>query len=152
MSDYLEGYGVEDARRERLRKRALLSLLVIAFLGGVLWFVLRDRREKAQLATFYEALRSKRYEEAYRMWGCAKENPCRDYSFERFLEDWGPQSPHADLSGMKVVKTRSCRSGIIQTLDFNGKDELHLYVNRGDLVLSYSPWPICDPRIKPPTP
>jgi len=152
MSDYLEGYGVEDARRERIRKRFLLSLFVLLILGGVLWFVFRDRREKSQLEAFYDTLRGKRYEEAYRMWGCGKENPCRDYSFERFLEDWGPQSPHADLSGMKVVRTRSCRSGIIQTIDFRGKDEIHLYVNRGDLVLAYAPWPICDPRIKPPAP
>ena len=152
MSDYLAGYGVEDARRDRIRKRALISLLAIVVLGGILWYILRDRREKSQLATFFEILRGGRYEEAYRMWGCAKEKPCRDYSYERFLEDWGPQSPHADLRGMNVVRTRSCRTGIIQTIDFSGKDEIHLYVNRGDLVLAYAPWPICDPRIKPPTP
>lgn len=149
MSGFLEGYGAGEERRERLIKRAALSALAVAVLGGGLWFWLRNWREERQVSRFLELLQRKDYPGAYHLWGCTETKPCRDYSFEKFLEDWGPKSTHTDLATLRVVKTRSCRGGIIKALQFPG-DEVLLWVERKDLTLGYAPWPVCNPRIPSP--
>jgi hypothetical protein len=147
MSNFLDDYGVAEARRGRILKFILVALLVLVVAGGALYFSFRNYREQKQAKMFLNLLRDRRYEQAYRLWGCTPASPCRDYSFEKFLEDWGPDSPHADLARMEVVHTRSCSQGIIQILRFGQDDEVRLWVSRGDLTLGFAPWPICDPRI-----
>jgi hypothetical protein len=150
MSGYLEGYGAGEERRARIIKRAILALIVLLVVAGVAYFTLRDFREKQQLKAFLEALRNHEYQQAYTMWGCTESSPCPQYSYEKFLEDWGPQSPHSDVSRVSVSKTRSCSTGIIATVEFGkGEPEL-LWVERKDKTLSYAPWPMCNPRMKPP--
>lgn len=144
MASYLEGYGAGEERRERIIKRILISagaILVVALAG---YFLFRDYREKAQADRFVELLRAGQYEPAYELWGCTKDKPCRDYPLNKFLEDWGPKSPHADLAAMKIVKTQHCKQGIIRTFEWAKGDKIPLWVNRGDLTLSYAPWPVCD--------
>ena len=151
MSSYLDDYDAGAARRTRLRNRILAGVLIVAGGGGGLYFQFRNYREESRSKLFFDHLRSRRYEQAYEVWGCTAATPCRSYSFKMFLDDWGPKSEHADLSKMQVVKTRSCSEGIIQALQFDAKEKpLLLWVNRGDLTLSYAPWPSCDPHI--PTP
>ena len=41
------------------------------------------------------------------------------YPMESFLQDWGPQSEHADVSGYRISKSRSCGSGVILTVNFD---------------------------------
>jgi hypothetical protein len=69
---------------------------------------------------------------------------------DKFLEDWGPKGPYADPARRKTEITRHCSSGIIQTVTFGSGEPLHLYVNSGDLRISFSPWPVCNPRIPSP--
>jgi len=150
MGSYLEGYGAGEEERARLIKRllALAGVFGILALGG--YFLFRDYREKRQADHFIELLRARQYEAAYALWGCSKEKPCPDYNFDKFLEDWGPQSPHADLGKMKIARTQHCASGIIRTLEWSPSDKVPLWVNRGDLQLSFAPWPVCDFRFQMP--
>lgn len=150
MSDFLEGYGVADARRGRMIKRILLSVIGLAILGTALYFQFRNFREESQARLFFSLLKKQDYQAAYRLWGCTPETPCRDYAFDRFLEDWGPKSPHADLSNLKVEKTRSCDAGIIQILDFGKGEKVNLYVERKDRIIGFAPWEYCNPRWQAP--
>jgi hypothetical protein len=147
MSTYLDDYGSSEGRRAKLRNRILGAVVVLALASGGAYYFFRNYKEEQQARLFISHLRNKQYEQAYRTWGCTGSKPCRDYSFEKFLEDWGPQSAHADLSRMEVTRTRSCSHGIIQTLRFGEKDEVLLWVDRSDLTLGFAPWPICDPKI-----
>ncbi len=147
MAGFMDGYGVADAKRERNLKRIAIALGILLVSAAALYFTFRNYREEKQVSLFLDYLRNKQYAEAYRMWGCTESKPCRDYKFERFLEDWGENSPHKNLDQLKIVKTRSCSGGIIQTLNFGKDNEALLYVNRGDLVIGFAPWPACDPRI-----
>ena len=151
MSNYLDDYGAGEARRSRIRNRILLTTALLAVAGGAAYFTFRNYSEEKQAKAFLEHLRAKQYEQAYRVWGCTETKPCRDYSYEKFLEDWGPKSAHADVSRLEVTRTRSCSHGIIQTLRFNEKDEVLLWVDRSDLSLGFAPWPVCDPRIPSPS-
>jgi hypothetical protein len=62
---------------------------------------------------------------------------------EKFLEDWGPKSPHADVSAARVRRTRSCDSGVIQIVVFSPQDEIPLYVDRDQRQIAYSPFAYC---------
>lgn len=150
MTGYLDAYGAaetERAKREKLLKNLAIGAVAAIVLAVTGWFLFRNYKEEARIKEFVELLQAKQYAEAYKMWGCTEATPCRDYSMQRFLEDWGPQSKHPEPSEMQLKKVKSCTSGIIQVIQW-GSDEIMLWVNRTDLVLSFSPWPICDPRMK----
>ena len=49
MNNYLDNYGVVDARRDQRWKRILYSLLTIAVVGGALWFFLRNFKEESRV-------------------------------------------------------------------------------------------------------
>ncbi|MFN3322266.1 MAG: hypothetical protein ACK5AZ_02120 [Bryobacteraceae bacterium] len=150
MSAFLENYGAGEERRERIIKRIALSVLLLAVMGGILYYNFRNYKEERQSRLFFERLQAQDYEGAYQTWGCTPDTPCRDYSFEKFMEDWGPQSPHADLTALSVKTSRSCENGIIQTATFASGDSVMLWVERSDLSLGFAPWPVCNPRIPAP--
>lgn len=143
MAGYLESYGAADAKRGRALRRWGGGILGVALAGWCVYWYAHDFREKRQVAQFLELLGQKRYEDAYRLWGCDPAKPCRDYNMEKFMEDWGPQSAHADAGRARVRRTRSCETGVIQILEFAPGDETALYVDREKRQIAYSPFNYC---------
>ncbi len=147
MRGYLEGYGAGEEKRERLIHRVLLVVVLLLALGGTLYFVFRNYTESRQAERFFDLLRKQDYRAAYALWGCTEASPCRDYTMQKFLEDWGPKSQHADLSGLKITHTRGCSSGVIIEASFGlGRTE-YLWVDRENKNLGFAPWPVCNPRL-----
>ena len=146
MSGYLDNFGVVDAKRERRNKRIVISILSIAVASGLLWYFFRDWKEESRVREFFAFLEKKDYKQAYALWGCTDATPCRDYAFDKFLRDWGPESIAGDVSAIKRGKVRSCSGGIIQLLTIKG-EEVNLYVKRDDLLVGFAPWNTCTPRI-----
>jgi len=147
MNNYLDNYGVADARREKRTKRILYTVLTLAVVGGLLWFFLRNYKEEARVKEFLSLLERQDYKSAYGLWGCTEATPCRDYNFESFLRDWGPKSDAGNVAGIQRAKVKSCDKGIIQQLQIKGQ-EVNLYVDRTTLVIGFAPWPVCNPRVK----
>lgn len=143
MSGYLDDFGAKEARREDIIKKIVLAAVILAIGGAVLYFVFRDYREKQQIQKFLTLLEQKQYEPAYELWGCTEETPCPDYTYEKFLQDWGPESGYTDIENLEIVKTRSCADGIIQVLTYGEGDELWLWVSREGRTLGFAPWPVC---------
>ena len=139
MPGYLEGYGAGEEKREKLIKRIALGFVLALILGGVSYFFLRNYRETQQAELFFELLRKQDYTAAYRLWGCTPTSTCRDYSMDKFMEDWGPKSPHADLSALKITKTRGCSTGVIIGVSFGKVEPEYLWVERRDRSLGYAP-------------
>ncbi len=150
MAGYLDSYGVGEEKRERIVKRAVIAVLVLLVVSGVLYFMFRNWREDRQMRLFLDLLRKQDYQAAYQLWGCGPSTPCRDYQFDRFLEDWGPKNPRGDPAAARISKTRSCETGVIYTLEYGKDDPLLLWVARSDRVLSFAPWPSCNPRMQTP--
>jgi len=146
-SNYLDNYGVADERRERRSKRILYSLLTLAVVGGALWFFFRNYREESKVREFVQFLEKQDYKSAYSLWGCTEATPCRDYNFDRFLQDWGPKSDASNIAGIKRAKVKTCDKGIIQVLQIKGQD-VNLYVDSQSLTIGFSPWPVCNPRVQ----
>lgn len=147
MSGYFETYGVAEARRLRIIKIIVISVVAVFTVSGLLYWKFKDYKEEKQLALFFDRLKAGDYKGAHALWGCTDEKPCRDYNFDRFMEDWGPKSDAADLSSLKVSKVRSCNAGIIEKADFGPGRSALLWVQRQDLTVGFAPWPVCNPKL-----
>lgn len=147
MNNFLDNYGVVDERRERLVKRILYAVLTITVVGGGLGFFFRNYKEESRVKEFLTLLERQDYKTAYGLWGCTDTTPCRDYKFDRFLQDWGPQSDAGNVAAIQRSKVKSCDKGIIQLLQIKGQD-VNIYIDRATLLVGFAPWPVCHPRIQ----
>ncbi len=142
MYDYLSSYGVTDARRERWRNRILISLLVLTVGGFSGYFFFRTYFEKQTMNRFLDLLAQRNYPAAHALFGCTEGTPCRDYSYQKFLEDWGPGSIWSDPHYAEIAKVRYCGDTVIFNLFIKG-DDVNLVVNKADQQIGFAPWPTC---------
>lgn len=139
---YLDAYGAGVDRRLRTIKLALLIGLGLLLLATVLYFKFRDYPQHKQIDHFFTLLRAGDHQAAYALWGCTDAQPCRDYKFEKFMEDWGPKAIYGNPAGSEVVARYSCDTGVIETVRYPGKPDLHLWVERQTNHLSFAPWAV----------
>ncbi len=146
MAGYLDNYGVADVQRAKRNKQIGLAVLLtlIVGLGGYLF--LHNRTEKRAVSRFLSDLSSGNFQEAYRSWGCTPSTPCRDYSFDKFMEDWGPKGQYGNVKAGHVTVVDSCGDGVVTTLEFPNSKPFGLYVDRKSEILSFAPWPRCPGR------
>src|SRR5579883_1641532 len=112
MSSYLEAYGAAEARHERrirIVKIASLTVACALIAGLILYGMFRNYREEQQAKNFIALLRAHDYQRAYQLW-CPSASACPAYPFNKFLDDWGQQSAHADESSAHIGSTESCGS------------------------------------------
>jgi hypothetical protein len=140
MAGYLDTYGAGDARREKIVKIIVFSLLGLILVGGPLLFVFYDYQEEHQVKHFFQLLEAHDYQAAYAAWGCTQAKPCSGYPISAFMEDWGPKQ---DVSRARIIRSRSCGSGVILTVDIDTNREERLWVQRNDLSIAFSPFPGC---------
>lgn len=152
MSGFLETYGAGEEQRIRWIRRGALAAVLLLAIGLTAYFLLRNYREVRQAERFFELLERKDYPAAYALWGCTEESPCRHYTMEKFMEDWGPGSPHAGVSSRKITKTRGCRDGVILEVQFGSNPPDYLWVDRATRNLGFAPWPVCNPVLPKQTP
>ena len=150
MASYLEAYGAAEeqrAKRVRLIKNSAIALVSVIVVGLIAYGLLKNRPEEQQAKTFVSLLQAHDYQGAYKLWGCSDTHPCKDYSFDKFMEDWGPKSPHADQSSAHIGLSQSCGSGVVIRLDYNGSEEpVTLDIERRTKVISFAPWAECPGR------
>ncbi len=150
MSSYLEAYGAAEeqrAKRVRLIKISSIVLGCVLVVGLIAYALFKNYSEERQAKSFVSLLQAHDYSGAYRLWGCSETNPCRDYAFGKFMEDWGPKSTHADQSTAQIGLSQSCGSGVVIRLDYRGSEEpVSLWVERGTKVISFAPYAECPGR------
>lgn len=148
MGGYLERYGVGDERREKTIKWIVIAAIVAVIVCIVGYFVFRTWPARRHTEAFLDALRKSDYQTAYRMFGC--EQPCKDYPFNSFMEDWGPKSEFSNPSNAAIKKTRFCNTGVIVTLHSPKGNDVALWYERRSAALGFSPWPVCVEHIAAP--
>jgi hypothetical protein len=149
MSSYLEAYGAAEEKHARQIKLIKISAVVLAcvlVVGLILYGLFKNYTEEQRAKTFIELLQKRDYQAAYRLWGCTETQPCPNYKFEKFMEDWGSQSGHADASSAHIGMSQSCGTGVILRIDFKNAEPLPLWVERDTKVISFAPWPECPGR------
>src|SRR5277367_4708496 len=120
---YLEAYGAAEekrARSVRLVKTSTIILVAVLAVGSVLYAVFKNYSEEQRVKSFISLLQNHRYPEAYQLWGCSDARPCRDYKYDKFLDDWGPKSAHADQSSARIAVSQSCGTGVLLRVDYKG--------------------------------
>ena len=142
MAGYLDQYGAGDARREKIIKTVVISLVTLVVLGGIGFFVFHNYRQERQVKRFFELLQARDYQTAYALW-VRTDTDRRGYPFPSFMQDWGPQSSHPDPGNLQISRSRSCGSGVILTVKFGNNQEEKLWVQRDDLTIGFSPLPGC---------
>jgi hypothetical protein len=146
MAGYLDAYGVADARKERLIKRVVLISLAVAIVGVSAYFIFRNWRQEQVVKNFFDLLRDKEYQPAYALWGCTQDHPCKYYGPERFTADWGPSSPYANVSSIKIAHEDTCGSGVVFNIEQASTQSIGLYVDRDSNQISFAPAPRCPGR------
>jgi hypothetical protein len=146
MSSYLEEYGSSEEQKARLAKlvkRAVVALISLLILAGLGYVFFKNYPEERQVKNFLENLRKQDFQTAYRMWGCSESTPCRDYAFQKFMDDWGPKGSHADIGSAHIGLSQSCGTGVLLRVDYKGAEAVPLWVERSTKVVSFAPWPEC---------
>jgi len=147
MAGYLEAYGASEehrVQRIRLIKNTAIAVAAVLIVGLTLYGIFKNYSEEQQVKSFVALTRSQDYRAAYALWGCTDAHPCPDYTFKKFMDDWGPTSAHADQSSAKIGLSQSCGSGVVIRLDYKGSEEpVTLEVERGTKIVGFAPWEEC---------
>jgi hypothetical protein len=146
MPGYLDRYGEGHEERAKRTKRIVAVVLIVLVSALALYLGLRNHRQKAQVKLFVDLLQKHDYAGAYRLWGCTETKPCPDYTFDKFMEDWGPQRKDGQITSFDITKTRACGSGVIVTVNFGQNREERFWVEGSDMTIGYSPWQVCPAR------
>ena len=138
--DFLEEYGAADVRYEKLFKVLVIALLA-SLVGGFLYYVFfLNWREEWQVREFLGMIQEGQYEAAYELWGCKPAKPCQYYPYKEFLEDWGPDSAVGKMNDYNLGRSYRQKTGVIITLEINGKPRPNLWVEKESKVIGFSPY------------
>jgi hypothetical protein len=140
MSAYLQSYGAGEEERNRRIKWLVLGLIGVVIVGIAAYFYFQDFTEERLTTQFLKDLNAQQFEDAYHVWGCSDAKPCRDYSYQKFLEDWGPDKGKGDW---KIKGVDGCPTGVIVAVAATGTERTSLWVERDGGSLSFSPWDEC---------
>jgi hypothetical protein len=142
MPSYLDSYAAIEERkarnRERLKRGAIATVCVVV-VALFLYFIFKNRHQEQQVKIFLQHLQSRQYQEAYSMWGCTGQTPCRDYAFPKFMEDWGPNSPHANAAKARMALSQSCGNSAFIRLEYPQAEAVALMVDKNTEVISFAP-------------
>lgn len=137
---YLDQYAQGSQVFDKLVK-AVACLLLAAIIGYCFyWLFFRNWREERQVERFLTALQEQQFEEGYEYWGCSVAEPCRDYLFNEFLDDWGPQSPLGPVKNFHLGRSYTQPNGAIIELSVNGVQQSNLWVDGVTEVISFFPY------------
>jgi hypothetical protein len=138
MPGYLDQYGAGEEQRIRIVKTIVISLVSVVVLAGILFFIFHNYREEQRGRQFLAYLNAHNYKAAYAMFGCTEAKPCSGYSFDQFMQDWGPASGH-DMASARVTHSSSCGSGVVLTVDYGQNKQEMLWVEGKDLNVGFPP-------------
>src|SRR5690242_21741163 len=112
MPGYLDQYGAGEEQRNRIIIRSIVTMVAVVIVSALAWYLLKNHHQEAVVKTFVEDLRRSDYQAAYRDWGCTTQKPCSDYSFDKFMEDWGPKGSAPAPGVLRISDSESCNKEI----------------------------------------
>lgn len=151
MAGYLDQYGVADARKERRTKRLVLAIIAVVIVGLAGFFYFRNWSEERTVSRFISLLKQKNYQEAYTLWGCTPQTPCRYYGPDRFTQDWGPDGQYKNPEALKLNDVDACGDGalgeaVVFGFSYPGTEDFGLQVDRSTKFIGFAPAARCPGR------
>ncbi len=137
--------------RSKLRRYLVSGLALVLLLSLSGWYLFRFHSEKQTVARFLDALVAGDTERAYQVW-----KPRASYSYQDFLEDWGPAGYYGPVKSYRIETAQKPRdaSGVIVVVElspyqpFPGDNdavknrrtkEVRIWVERQDNSLGFPP-------------
>jgi hypothetical protein len=147
MAGYLAQYGAGEERRNRIIIRSLLSVLIVAVVTALGWYLFLNHHQEGVVKAFVAALKRGDTQGAYRVWGCTSAQPCPDYPYDKFLKDWGPGPDGPDLAVLGLTDSEQCNNAVMLTLQVNSNRTEQLWIDKGNDMISFAPFPICPQQV-----
>lgn len=99
----------EDRPHSKFRRYAISTVVFLALMTLASWYLVRYYHEKDTIRHFLSAVATGNMQEAYRIW-----KPSASYSFQDFLEDWGPDGYYGPVKSFRVERAtqRKDASGV----------------------------------------
>jgi hypothetical protein len=141
MSSYLQTYGEGEERRNRVIKIIILSLIGLLILLWAFYLFFHNYSEKQTVSRFLEKVNKHDYAGAYADWGCTTAAPCKNYDYNRFLQDWGPDKKIS--SPWKIASVDGCKAFVTVNVQATGSELESLGVQRGLKTIMFAPAAEC---------
>ncbi len=146
-----------DPARARRRRGRIIAIVAVVIVLSLLAWHFRYWREERQVDTFFDALQQQNFEKAYGVWMNDpdwKQHPDNyaRYPFSDFMKDWGLGGPWGiiksySIDGVAVPKGGNAGafvspSGVVVVVTVNERigDKAHIWVEKSDKTLSFSPY------------
>ena len=142
MGGYLQNYGAGEEQRNRKVRNIIIVVVALLVLWWILYLVFHNYSEKRTVKQFLAQINARNYTQAYSDWGCSVASPCRNYDYNRFLQDWGPNKKIT--SPWKIDSVDGCRSFVTVNVLAGGVDLESLGVERGTKTLMFAPDEECE--------
>lgn len=147
MAGYLDQYGAGEERRNVIIIRLVVAVVVVAVVVTLGWYLFLNHHQEGVIKEFVAALKRGDVQGAYGIWGCTSSKPCRDYSYEKFAQDWGPGPNGPDPSVLGLTDSEACNNSVMLTVKVNAKRTEQLWMDRTSDLVSFAPVPICPQQI-----
>ena len=141
MASYMQGYGVEEAKRNRVIRLIILGAIAGAVVSIITYFIAHNYAEKQLVKTFLAQVNAHDYKAAYATWNCTSSGTCDNYNYNRFLNDWGPEKKIS--SPWRIVNDDSCKTFLTVNVTAEGSELQSLAVERGEHGIGFAPAPEC---------
>lgn len=141
MGAYLQHYGAGEERRNRIIKWIILGCIAVLIVAWILYLVFHNYSEKQTVKHFLAQVNAHDYSQAYTDWGCSEAKPCRNYDYQRFLQDWGPEKNIT--SPWQIASVDGCKTFVTVNVRAGGAELQSLGVQRGTDTIMYAPAPEC---------
>jgi hypothetical protein len=141
MGSYLQTYGAGEEQRNRIIKWLIIGFIGVLLISWFSYLFFHNFFEERVAKNFLADVNSGNYQAAYRDWGCTDANPCPNYDFKRFLEDWGPSK--TVTPPWKVESVDGCRAFVTVNVKAQGAELQSLSVERGTKALTFAPAAEC---------
>lgn len=135
MAGFLDEYGAGDERRARIVKITVLSVLAVAVVTGLAYYVFHNYSQEQQVKRFFNLLEAHNYEGAYRLWAPTEDGQGQ-YPMKSFLQDWGPP---LNVKGYTILDGESCDRSVIVDVDAGPGGDKKIWVDRSTLAMSFPP-------------
>jgi len=152
MPGYLDHYGAGEDRRNRIVAWIASSAVAAVILAALGWYLFEYHHQESQVKQFLAAVRAQDFKTAYRIWGCTEQHPCRHYSIESLMEDWGGPGTKPewmpDPAVLGIIDSQTCNDAVLIHVAVNRKRTETLWLQQNEDGIGFAPYPNC-PRKNP---
>jgi hypothetical protein len=137
-----------DPVKDRRKKIKIAIIIAAVVVVGIVIWVNRYWPEERLVSHFFSDLQKQDYKAAYGAWmhdADWQQHPQKysRYPYNEFYTDWGPGGQWGLIHSFKILGAErlSGSSGVIVAVEVNGRvDQAHVWVEKSDKTLSFSPY------------